>query len=623
MTEKGYSRIDLAAIGFAVLVAAACLSPCAADEPVGTAVLTRSYDNGRTGANLSETHFTPALVTSKGLKRVRSFQIDDDPRIEAQPLYVPGAQMPDGKKHNVLFIASMGNHVWAFDVDGSGVWKTPTLGTPFNPPETQKPGQHRSTTIDSKGINILWGILSTPVIDADTSRMYVINWITQENPPNPPQPSLFAHRIDLATMQEVGQPLRIQATFTDEQGKPVLDAHGKAVVLHPDQKQRAALLLVPLHGAHKTLFAATTGGEHPGSPHGWVVALDVDSFTQTAAWVSTPSSFGGGMWQGSQGPAADSEGNVYVMTGNGGYITGDNGFIRDFNGTTDFAEAIVRLKYDKPSAGQGKLSPDDWFIPFLDSDRKTEKVYDYRDQDLSASGPVLPPDNSLLLGGGKDGLMYVLDRQHLGKKIGDMSVLKSPPIYVTYNGVGLPTTVPHIDFPLGSPAFNPSKTHHLHGSPVYWNGPNGPTIFTWGENESLRSWRLNPQTGQLSFIGKGGEVASAALAAAPTGIGGMPGGMLTLSSNGKNPNTGIVWALAPIDRDANNDVVQGIARAYDATDLDPTPIDPQTPRLKLLWDSTRSGVRFNHAKFNLPVVADGRLFVPTYDGRVDMYMLNE
>jgi hypothetical protein len=236
MAGKGHSRIDLAAFGFAVSLAAGFLSPCAADEPLGTAVLTRSYDNGRTGANLSETHFTPALVTSKGLKRVRSFQIDHDPRIEAQPLYVPGAQMPDGKKHNVLFIASMANHVWAFDVDGSGVWKTPTLGSPFNPPETEKPGQHRSTTIDSKGINILWGILSTPVIDADTNRMYVVNWITQENPPNPPQPSLFAHRIDLATMQEVGQPLRIQATFTDEQGKPVLDAHGKLVVLHPDQK---------------------------------------------------------------------------------------------------------------------------------------------------------------------------------------------------------------------------------------------------------------------------------------------------------------------------------------------------------------------------------------------------
>jgi hypothetical protein len=147
-------------------------------------------------------------------------------------------------------------------------------------------------------------------------------------------------------------------------------------------------------------------------------------------------------------------------------------------------------------------------------------------------------------------------------------------------------------------------------------------VFVWGENESLRAWRLSPETGSLSFVAKGAEVASAALAASLTGMGGMPGGMLSLSSNGKNPNTGIVWALAPIDGDANHDVVAGIARAYDATNLDPTPIDAQTPRLKLLWDSTRSGVTFKHAKFTTPVVADGRLFVPTYDGHVDMYMLS-
>jgi outer membrane protein assembly factor BamB len=622
-----------------------CPSASAADEDPGTAVLTRSYDNGRTGANLTETQFTPAVVVSKGLTRVRSFQVDDDLRIEAQPLYVPGIQMPDGKKHNILFVASMGNHVWAFDVDGSGVWKTPALGMPFDPPENEQPGQHRSTTIDGWGINIDWGILSTPVIDLDESRMYLVNWMTQETPPGPPQRSLFAHRIDLSTMQEIGNPTPIQGTLTDEQGKPVLDARGKPVVLQPDQKQRAALLLVPLRGAHKTLFVATTGGEHPGDPHGWIVALDVDSFTQTAAWVSTPSGFGGGIWQASQGLAADSEGNVYAMTGNGGYAQFPNGNIRDFNGTTDFAEAVVRLKYEKTGQGQAKLSLDDWFIPFRDSDRVTFTNYDYRDQDLSASGPVLPSDNDLLLGGGKDGLLYILDRHQLGKCVVkpaspgmqssmaempapdprlrecDLTVLKSPPIYVTYNGVGLATIVPHIDFPLGNPTLNPSKTHHLHGSPVYWNGSNGPMVFVWGENESLRAWRLNPETGALSFIAKGAEVASAALAAAPTGMGGMPGGMLSLSSNGKNPNTGIVWALAPIDGDANHDVVDGIARAYDATNLDPTPIDPQTPRLKLLWDSTRSGVTFKHAKFTPPVVADGRLFVPTYDGRVDMYML--
>jgi outer membrane protein assembly factor BamB len=147
-------------------------------------------------------------------------------------------------------------------------------------------------------------------------------------------------------------------------------------------------------------------------------------------------------------------------------------------------------------------------------------------------------------------------------------------------------------------------------------------LFTWGENESLRAWKVDPGTGTVAFVGKGAEVASAQLAAEPNGLGGMPGGMLAVSSNGQHPDTGIVWALAPIDGDANHDVVEGIARAYDATQLAPTPIDPFTPRLKLLWDSKRAGVTFNYSKFCPPAVADGKLFVPTYDGRVDVYTLN-
>jgi hypothetical protein len=71
----------------------------------------------------------------------------------------------------------------------------------------------------------------------------------------------------------------------------------------------------------------------------------------------------------------------------------------------------------------------------------------------------------------------------------------------------------------------------------------------------------------------------------------------------------------------HHDAVEGIVRAYDATELDPTPIDPTTPRLKLLWDSRRTGVTFNYSKFYPPVVADSRLFVTTYDGRADVYML--
>lgn len=585
-----------------------------------TPVLTRSYDNGRTAANMSETVLTPSLVATKGLKRMKSLAIPDDPRIEAQPLYVPDLMMKkDKKKHNVIFVASMGNNVYAFDADAPAgsdlIWKT-QLGAPFVPPATQVNG-HRSTGTDFWGINIAWGILSTPVIDLDASKLYAVNWMVVKG-----QPALFLHQVGLSDGKEIGKAQAITGVIKGPNGQPLMDATGKPLKLGADQKQRAGLLLVPLTGQHKTLFIATTGGENPGDPHGWMIAFDVDTFTETTAWAATQQGFGGGMWQGSQGPSSDPAGNVYAMTGNGGFNIKD-AVTTNFNGTTDFAEAFVKLKYERTGAGRGTLTLADWFIPFLDTTRANVNNYDYRDQDLGSSAPVLPPNTNLIIGAGKDGLLYVLDRDHLGQNApGDLSALKTPPLFITYNGIGLPTSGAGLDFPIGAPGENPNKTHHLHGSPVYWNGSNGPMIFDWGENESLRAWKLDTTTGAVTFVGKGGEVASADLAAAPTGFGGMTGGMLALSSNGTIANTGIVWSLTPLTGDANKAVVPGIARAYDATTLDATPIDPQTPRLKLLWDSTRSGVTFNFSKFCVPVVADGKLLVPTYDGRVDVYVPN-
>jgi outer membrane protein assembly factor BamB len=119
-------------------------------------------------------------------------------------------------------------------------------------------------------------------------------------------------------------------------------------------------------------------------------------------------------------------------------------------------------------------------------------------------------------------------------------------------------------------------------------------------------------------VAKGAEVASAMQG----GKGGMPGGILAVSSNGKIANTGIVWATAPLFHDANKNVVEGVLRAYDASNLDPAGNPDGTARLKLLWDSKHiPGNQFNFSKFCPPVVADGKIFVPTYDGRVDVYSL--
>jgi len=614
--------------------------------PVGlaaTPVLTRSYDNARTGANLTETKLTPELVAAKGLSLKKSLAIDDDPRVEAQPLYVPNLVMSDGKPHNVVFVASMGDHVYAFDADAPQgqdlLWKT-SLGQSYLPPEKPKPGQHRKTDSDWWGVNILWGVLSTPVIDLDTMTMYCVNLIAQRDASGEEKPVLVLHRLRLKDGKETSEPadgLPLEAALRDETGKVIKDSSGQPVELRPfTQRQRAALLLAPLSGPHKTLFVAMGGGEAPGAPHGWVLAIDVDSFKETATWVSTQRGFGGGIWQGSGGPAADEAGNVYAMTGNGGYSgDSDGNVVQDFNGATDFAEAFVKLSYHRESSGRGSLELVDWLIPFRDSDRNPPVADNnhpnYRDQDLASSGPVLPPGTNLLLGAGKDGLLYVLDRNNLGKKVGApgafdamLRALKAPPIYVTFDGAGLPTSGPGMDFPLGDPTRLPSKTKHLHATPVYWDGgaADEPMLFFWGENDSLRAWTINPKSGRATFVGRGAEVASRRLALQPTGFGGMTGGMVTVSSNGKTPNTGIVWATAPLDGDANHDVVEGVVRAYDATQFSPTPIDATTPRLKLIWDSSASGVDFfAYSKFNPPVVADGRLLVPTYDGRVNVYVL--
>ena len=590
----------------------------------GTPVLTRSYDNARTGANTTETTFTPDLV-AKGLVRVKSLLISDDPRVEAQPLYVPGLTI-NNEVHNVVLVSSMGNHVFAFDADAPQgkdlLWTSTLLTNPYHPIVKQEasPTQHRETNVDLWGINILWGIISTPVVDLDANQMYIVNWTQGADPK---KPVMLLHRLSLSDGKEIGTAQLLKGALLDANGKPVMDARNRAVQLTPDQKQRAALLVSPLHGPHKTLFIGITGGEAPGAPHGWMVAVDVDTFQQTAAIPTTQRGFGGGIWQGAQGPSSDDQGNVYVMTGNGGFNKKRNaqdtnpGMSGEFNGTTDFAEAFLKFNYQRTGVGKGTLKIADWFIPFRDSERTPPNgVMDYQDQDLGSGAPILPPGTNLVLGAGKDGILYVLDRGNLGRKVGDLSVLKqNPPIFVTFNGLGLKPFPPNIDFPLGGdPALGETrKTHHLHGSPVYWNG----LLFTWGENESLRKWKVDPNSGHVDFLGKSTEIASRAMALDNHTIGGMTGGMVSVSSNGKN--NGIIWTLAPIEGNANQGVVKGIARAYDATVFESTPNADGTAKLKLLWDSTQSGVTFDFSKFCPPMVADGKLYVATYNGRVDVY----
>jgi outer membrane protein assembly factor BamB len=524
--------------------------------------------------------------------------------------------MKDGKKHNVLFACSMANSIYAFDAD------TGHIIAPY--PISLGPAIPNSNTLVMEdmafwGINDQWGILSTPVIDGDTKTMYVVNWTTE-----PDGLRVFhMNGIDLATGLPRHPPQAIQADYG-------LGAHYTAFD-HNMQKQRAALLLCPLPQtdgtpAKKVIYMACGEiQEGMAAHHGWVVAFDPDTLKSTASWCVTPTGQGGGIWMAGQGPSCDAHGDLYVMTSNGDFndTPGPNGAL--YNPKSNYSECFVKLHYSPPTpkGNDGTLVVIDWWCPFRDADRRVVDGYDFHDQDLGSSGAVLPAGTDLLLGAGKDGILYIFNRNHLGRAFQDYSFLKqNPPAFITYDPPPGASSTGNLDFFAAD-----NKTHHLHGTPVVWKSPGeGWLLFDWGENDYLRGWNLDAVAGRVSLRGKGAEIATA-----DGPHGGMPGGMLSLSANGDIPHTGILWATTPIHEDSSRYVGAGILRAYDATQLDSTKNADGTMRLKLLWDSAKAGPAngtletpafpFNYDKFCPPVVADGRVIVATYDGHIDIYTL--
>jgi len=590
---------------------------------VGVSVTTRSYDNARTGVNARETELTPTAVGTRGIAKLFSLAVPDDPRgVEAQPLIVSGVRFADGSVHDVVYLCSMGNHVYAYDAhDGHLLWGPVSLG----PPVVNNPRPINQPNIDSKNINEHWGVVSTPVIDLDTNSLYIIRWTSTD--PDPVK-SLFASAyhlfaLDIRNGSQQHAPLPIKTDFKT--------ASGKTLTFSPQwQKQRAALLLMTVKDSggagHKSLFMACGGVvEDSDQIHGWLIAFDLARFELTAALVTTQNEGGGGIWQAAQGPCGDEDGNVYFMTGNGSW-----------NGVSDFAESFVKAKYTAPfGVAAAELKVVDWFTPIADErgnvngvnfpGRVTNNTNDrgtWDDQDLGSGGPVILQDLQLVAGAGKDGILYCLDQHNFGKTqpadlaetAKNYAKLKSPPIFFTYFPGFQVSPAPKHPADLNE-LFLDGRTHHLHGSPVYWNSPDhGPMLFCWGENENLRAWKVL-NNGTIQFLAIGRETASQG---AP-GRGGMPGGMITLSSNGQIPHSGIVWSLAPLNGDANTKVVQGVLRAYDATDFDSD--GHGNMFMRLLWHSDQWNIFFNHNKFNLPIVANGKVYVATYDGRVDVYGL--
>jgi hypothetical protein len=347
-------------------------------------VITSQYDNARTGANLTETILTPRNVNVQHLGKIFTLQVDGD--VYAQPLFLSGVEIPGKGRHDVLFVATEHDTVYAFDAYGSPstpLWQVSFLKDGFTP----VPAHDAECPFIAPEV----GITSTPVIDPGTGTLYVLartkdrailfNGIYTQR----------LHALAVTTgVEKFGGPVEIQASMS---GSGRGSSGGKLDFNPLRDNPRAALLLN--HGAVYLTWASTCD---VGSYHGWIMAYDARSLKQKAVFNASPDGDDSGIWAGDTGPAADKAGNIFVATGNGRFDAQKGG--RDYGDTL--------LKLDGETL---KLS--DYFAPYNVDD------LDANDSDLGSGGPMLLPDQPgdhphLATVEGKGGVLYLVDRDHMG-----------------------------------------------------------------------------------------------------------------------------------------------------------------------------------------------------------------
>ncbi len=600
--------------------------------------LTRSADNSRSGWNQHETTLTQASVESKGIIRATIIPVVGDARgMEAQPLILPNVKTARGTR-DVMVLPSMADVVRGVDAhDGSAIWQV-TLGTPIT----------GSQNIDSHQINQFWGCISTGVIDSDTQRLYQVCWVSPDKTGNPQTGRYFMFVLNVADGKQVVPPVLIQGP----NGKPDFNATMR--------KQRSSLVETNVAGV-KTVFgcSGTIFETQAGVASGYCFAFDVASNTVSAMLAMTAGE-GAGVWMAGQGAAADTQGFLYVLTGNG-----------DFDGASQWGESFLKLKYTPASGGvAAKLEVVDHWTPWTDlvrsgqaaapaeklagvsapsealrpvgggmnmalnnakrlemiGDRGTPIVLvfpemasgNWSDEDWGSAGPACIFSIGVCIATGKDGIAYPIKTAGLGGTTPadlanpktNCAKLVAPPVWLTMSPGPVdpcPTDPRALNF------FPWGDTAHLHMTPVQFFDPvlQSWTIFAWGENSQLHKWAVS-STGNLTYIAQSNEFASADVRANPPG--GMPGGFCSGSSNGADPNSAILVCTIPYG-DANAHVVNGRLLIYDAVHL------AADGSLKVLWDSERFAITFLFNKFDPPVIDGGQIYLPNYNGGVDLYRL--
>jgi archaellum component FlaF (FlaF/FlaG flagellin family) len=401
-------------------------------------VFTYHNDNARTGQNLSETVLTTGNVNQDQFGKLFSFPVDGVMR--GSPLYVANVKVPGQGFHNVVYAATEHDSVYAFDADGrvtTPLWQAsfidPANGVTTVPQE--------DVNLGCPGVGTEFGISGTPVIDPTTNRLFVIAR-TKDTSGGTPVYHQKLHALDLRSGAEVpGSPVEIQASVT---GFGEGSSNGTLAFSSLHENSRPGLLL--LNGVVYLAWSAICDF-HPY--HGWVMGYDANSLQQVSVFNTSPNGQAAGIWQSAAGLTGDNEGNIYFET--------SNGLFNVDSGGTEYGMSILKL------STSGGLSVADYFTPFNATDL-TEI-----DADMTSHGTVVLPDQPtspprLLLGAGKEGFLYLLDRDNMGH----FHPTDSRALQSVFMAGGCPTE--------GS----------LWGVPAYWQNH----VYIWPCGDILRDFRF-------------------------------------------------------------------------------------------------------------------------------------
>ncbi len=471
-------------------------------------VLTWRYDNTHQGQNTQESILTPTNVNTNTFGKLFSHTVDG--RVYAQPLYVGNLTLPNQTTHNVIFIATEHDSVYAFDADNNGgansgpLWQASMISTAHG-------AASGATTVPSADVNTSditpeIGISSTPVIDLNTGTIFVV---AKSKESGKYVQRLHALNI-LNGSERSGSPVSISASVP---GTGSGSSGGTLSLSTLWQLNRPAL---GLFNGHIYIGFGAHGDNGPW--HGWVLVYDETTLAQTGAMCTSPNGYGDAVWGAGAGLPIDTvspNGRAFLSTGNG-----DMTSYPPLTNNVDYGESVLR--YDLSNGGF-KIS--DAFTAYNQSSLTGA------DLDQGSGGVLLLPDQPgahihELVQVGKEGRILVMNRDSLGGYAG--------------SGAGRNTNI------LQDITNALQSDHGLWSTPAYWNG----NVYMWAENDSLKIFPLT--NGTLPNRATGQSSATS----------GFPGATPVVSSNGTQD--GIVWAL---ETDLYTSNGSSILYAFNATNV--------------------------------------------------------